>query len=175
MLSHEILGKDFFNRPVVKVAQDLIGKYLVRKIGRKIIALQITEAEAYDGPHDLACHASKGRTKRTEPMFGHAGQFYVYLCYGVYWMLNIVTGPQNYPAAVLIRAAGELKGPGKITKNLQINKSLNAKKACPGSGLWFEDRGIRIPKSQIRKTPRVGVSYAGTVWAKKRYRFILST
>jgi DNA-3-methyladenine glycosylase len=169
----KVLGRDFFNRPVLKVAEDLLGKYLVRRIGQKIVAQQITEVEAYDGPADLASHASKGRTKRTEPMFGHAGRFYVYLCYGVYWMLNIVTGEKDYPAAILIRGAGDYNGPGKVTKNLRIDKSLNAKKAVPANGLWFEDRGFKIAKSRIKKTSRVGVAYAGPVWAGKKYRFIL--
>jgi len=164
----------FFNRHVLKVAEDLLGKYLIRKIGRKIIALPITEVEAYDGPRDKACHASRGKTPRTEPMFGPGGRFYVYFCYGIHWMLNIVTGPKNYPSAILIRAAGHINGPAKLTRYLKINKSLNAKEALPENGLWFEDRAVRIKKSKIKKSPRIGVSYAGPVWSEKPYRFTLS-
>ena len=151
-----VLTKDFFIRPVLSVAPSLLGKYLVRRIGAKTIAFKITEVEAYDGPLDKACHASKGLTPRTAPMFESGGIFYVYLCYGMHWMLNIVTGPKNYPAAILIRAAeddsGEvisvINGPAKLTKALRIDKSLNAKPATPASGLWFEDRGIRFKNGQ---------------------------
>lgn len=175
-----ILSPDFFRRPALQVAQDLLGKHLVRRIGKKTYPLRITEVEAYDGPHDLACHAAKGRTARTEPMFAQGGLFYVYLCYGMHWMLNIVTGPADYPAAVLIRAAEEsgsrprnMDGPAKLTKYLRINKSLNKKPAHPSSGLWFEDRGDRVPRQKIKRSPRIGVDYAGPVWSKKPWRFTL--
>lgn len=189
-----VLTSAFFRRPVLQVAPDLLGKYLVRRIGKgrtaKIIDLKITEVEAYDGPHDKACHAHKGRTARTAPMFGHGGRFYVYFCYGIHWMLNIVTGPKDYPAAILIRGAGDISGPAKLTKYLRIGKALNEKEANPDSGLWFEDRapkdsqghGKRRPgnrtlstdKKHIKKGPRIGVGYAGPVWANKPYRFTLS-
>lgn len=165
----------------------MIGKYLVRKIGRKKIAIMITETEAYDGPKDLACHASKGRTARTEVMFGEAGHWYVYLVYGMYYMLNIVTGPRDYPAAVLIRAAQaqptrgdvegallhHLNGPGKVTRFLGIDKRLNTSPAAKAAGLWIEDRGVRIRKSEIMRTPRIGIDYAGEKWAMKPWRFVL--
>ncbi len=106
-------------------------------------------------------------------MFGHPGYFYVYLCYGMHWMLNIVTAQKNYPAAILIRGLKEVKGPGKLTKFLQIDLRFNGKKSNPKSGLWFEDRGIKIKKESIQKTPRIGVNYAGPVWSQKLYRFLL--
>jgi DNA-3-methyladenine glycosylase len=168
---NKILEQSFFNRPTVDVAKDLIGKYLVRKVGAEVIALQINEVEAYDGPLDKASHASRGKTTRTLPMFGQAGYFYVYLCYGIHWMLNIVTGPKDFPAAILIRGAGDLDGPAKLTKYMQIGRGFNKKAASPQTGLWFEDRGIIIPKSQIKTSSRVGVDYAGPVWSKKPYRF----
>ncbi len=164
----KVLSVSFFRRPVLKVAPDLLGKFLVRRIGRKKIALPITEVEAYDGPHDKACHAHKGKTARTAPMFGRGGRFYVYFCYGIHWMLNIVTGPKNYPAAILIRAAGAVNGPAKLTRFLKINKSLNNKEVSPENGLWFEDRGLLINKKQIKRHPRIGVDYAGPVWEKNR-------
>jgi len=166
--------KTIFKRPALEVAQDLLGKYLVRKIGNKEIALEINEVEAYDGPDDLANHASKGRTKRTETMFAEGGIYYIYLCYGMYFMLNIVTGEKDYPAAILIRGAGHLNGPGKLAKFLKIGKSLNGKVAEPKNSLWFENRGVMAPKKLVQKTSRVGVNYAGPVWAKKEYRFIQS-
>lgn len=168
-----ILNPDFFNRPTLEVAENLLGKYLVRKVGNKKIELQITEVEAYDGPKDKACHACKGLTPRTEVMFGPAGHFYLYFCYGVHWMLNIVTGEVSYPSAVLIRGAGDISGPGRLTKHLKINKSLNKKIAHPNSGLWFEDRGQKPLKKDIQKGPHIGVAYAGPVWSKKPYRFLL--
>ncbi len=166
-----MLPQEFFERPVLSVARDLLGKYLVRKTGRKKEAYVITEVEAYDGEHDLACHASRGRTARTEIMYGSAGHWYVYLCYGMYDMFNIVTGPENYPAAVLIRGLKEVSGPGRLTKALNITGALNGKRADMKTGLWLEESGIIVPKKEIVRTPRIGVSYAGE-WAHKPYRFI---
>lgn len=172
--SNVVLRSSFFNRPATKVAKELLGKFLVRRLGDKTLGLPITEVEAYTGPHDRACHASKGKTARTAAMFDDAGYFYIYFCYGVHWMLNIVTGPKNYPAAVLIRGAGPANGPGKLTKILKIDKALNGKKAIPKNGLWFEDRGVKINSRSIKKSPRIGVDYAGPIWAKKPYRFVLT-
>lgn len=169
----KILGQKFFERPALEVAEDLLGKFLVRRIGKREIALMITEVEAYDGPRDLACHASKGRTERTEVMFGEAGRFYVYLVYGMYSMLNVVTGKKDYPAAILIRGVEGFNGPGKLTKFLGIDKKLNCKKAQKASNLWLDDRGVKISKKDIKRTPRIGVHYAGPVWSKKPYRFTL--
>jgi DNA-3-methyladenine glycosylase len=170
----KILSPSFFNKKTTVAAQDLLGKYLVRKIADQEIALMITEVEAYDGPHDLACHGRFGKTKRTETMFMPAGHFYTYLIYGTYWMLNIVTGPAYYPAAILIRGTKEVSGPGKLTKNLKIDKKFDKKLVHPKSGLWIEDRKISLVKKDIIKTPRIGVDYAGPIWSKKLYRFVLN-
>lgn len=167
-----ILEQNFFNRPTLIIAQELLGKYLVRRIKEQIISLEIHEVEAYDGPHDLACHAAKGRTARTEVMFGPAGNIYVYFVYGVHWMLNIVVGPEDYPAAILIRGAGHITGPARLTKFLSIDKQFNTLPVAKESGLWIEDRGIIIPRNSIKRTSRIGVDYAGPVWAQKPYRFI---
>ncbi|MBX4190313.1 DNA-3-methyladenine glycosylase, partial [Candidatus Parcubacteria bacterium] len=115
------LDRQFFEQKTLKVARELLGKYLVRRIGNKVIAAKITETEAYCGPNDKACHASKGRTSRTEVMFGKAGHAYVYLIYGMYHCLNIVTEKENYPAAVLIRGIGSINGPGKLCRELKID------------------------------------------------------
>lgn len=133
----------------------------------------ITEVEAYDGFKDKASHASRGKTKRNQVMFGEAGCFYIYLTYGIHWMLNVVTGPKDYPAAVLIRGTDKVGGPARLTKFLKIDKILNSKKAELKTGLWFEDRGVKISDKQISITPRIGVAYAGSVWSKKKYRFLL--
>lgn len=130
----------------------------------------IMETEAYIGPEDKASHAHKGKTLRNVPMFGPAGRWYIYFTYGIYWMLNIVTGPGGYPAAVLIRGVKNINGPGRVTKFLKIDKRFNAKKADKKAGLWFEDRKIKIKPLQIKCLPRVGVDYAGK-WAKKPLRF----
>lgn len=167
-----ILPPSFFNQPVLDVAPQLLGKYLVRRMGRRIIALPITELEAYDGPHDLACHGRFGPTPRTQVMFGHAGNFYVYLIYGMYWMLNIVTGPVGYPAAILIRGVGHLDGPGKLTKHLKIDKQFDNQPNTSATGLWIEDRGLVIPSQQIITAPRIGVTYAGPMWSQVPYRFV---
>lgn len=166
---NKFFDQSFFERPVLEVADDLIGQYIV-KDGQKLL---ITEIEAYDGPEDLACHASKGRTKRTEVLFGPAGHWYVYLCYGVHWLLNIVTGSKEYPAALLLRGAGEINGPGRLTRHLGINQTFNAKPATPQTGLWCEPATKRPHKSAIQKTPRIGVDYAGPIWSQKPYRFVL--
>ncbi len=133
----------------------------------------ITEVEAYDGERDLACHARVGRTKRTEVMYAAGGVWYVYLCYGVHEMLNLVVGPEDWPAAVLIRGVEGLSGPGRLTKGLGIGRELNGAKADEVSGLWIEDRGGRMPRGRVMATPRVGVDFAGPVWAGKRWRYVL--
>ncbi len=166
--------QNFGCEKTVEIAKDLLGKYLVREIKGKKVELMITEVEAYDGPEDRASHASKGKTERTKIMFGHPGRFYVYLCYGMHWMLNIVTGPKDYPAAILIRGAGDMNGPAKLTKFLGVDKKFNDKPCSMESGLWVEDRGVIVLPRQIHKGPRIGVAYAGPVWAKKHYRFWLS-
>ena len=168
-----LVEADFCSRDTVALARSLIGKYLVMDTGEENRAFIITEAEAYDGPEDLACHASKGRTKRTETLFGPPGHWYVYLCYGVHEMLNLVTGPVDYPAAILIRGLDEVSGPGRLTKRLGINRRFNTQRASEKTGLWLEDRGIRLGDSDIEATPRIGVDYAGDDWANRPYRFVL--
>ena len=174
--SGRILDQRFFNRPTCQVAEELIGKFLVRRIGGKTIRAMITETEAYDGPEDKACHAHRGKTPRNAPMFGSAGHWYVYFVYGIHWMLNIVTGPEEYPAAVLIRAVmledgTKLEGPAKLTKHLQIDRKLNDSAASNESELWIEDRGIPIDRKQIKRKPRIGVDYAGK-WSTKPWRYV---
>ena len=143
-----------------------------------VIKEKITEVEAYIGPHDLACHSSKGRTPRCEPMFMEAGTIYVYFTYGMHWMLNIVTEEKDFPAAVLMRGTEHVSGPARLTKKFQIDKSLNGKKLGKKSGLWIESNlnppaGGENSKLKITRTTRIGVSYAQDGWAEKPYRFIL--
>ncbi len=168
----KVLGKNFFERETLIVACELLGKYLVRRIQGKDVALMITEVEAYDGFEDRASHAHKGETTRSAVMFGEAGRWYVYLVYGMYEMLNIVTGAHGYPAAVLIRGVDGIDGPGRLTKFLRITRTHHGKHSTRANALWIEDRGVVIPKQKIKKTARIGVDYAGT-WAKKKYRFVM--
>jgi len=168
--SSPILASAFYDRPADVVARDLAGRTLVRRLRGKRIALTITETEAYLGPHDLACHAARGRTLRTEVMYGPPGTLYIYFIYGLHWMLNIVTGPVGYPAAVLIRGAGPLSGPGKLTRALAIDAALNGEQAEENSGLWFEGGEGPQPVSATR---RIGVAYAGPRWSARKLRFVL--
>jgi DNA-3-methyladenine glycosylase len=157
-------------RATVKHARNLLGKFLVRPGG---IAHMITEVEAYDGERDLACHARAGRTRRTEVLYAPGGVWYVYLCYGMHEMLNLVVGPAGWPAAVLIRAVAGCAGPGRVTRALGIDRRLNGAAAHPVSGLWIEDRGVRVSARHVQASPRVGVDFAGPVWAGKAWRFKL--
>lgn len=170
-----VLGEKFFIRSADRVAPDLLGKILVRQCGGETKRYRIVETEAYEGPLDKASHASRGRTARTEVMFGPPGRWYVYLIYGMYEMLNIVTGPEDHPGAVLIRGVKldhvHLDGPGKVTKQLHITRALNAKKAAPKNGLWIE-YAKPVPSKAIERTPRIGVAYAEE-WAGKPWRFVL--
>lgn len=169
-----ILGQKFFKREAPAVARELLGKFLMRRFeSGELVEMMINEVEAYDGFEDKASHAHRGKTLRNAVMFGSAGFWYVYFCYGVHFMLNIVTGEEGYPSAILIRGAGEVKGPGRLTKFLKVDKSFNCKEAVADSGLWIEDRGIRIDFARVKATPRIGVAYAGPVWAKKEWRFVV--
>jgi DNA-3-methyladenine glycosylase len=152
----------------------LLGKVLVRtRTDGNVTRHIITETEAYDGEHDLACHASKGRTARTEVMYRAGGVWYVYLCYGMHEMLNLVVGPAGFPAAVLIRGLHDASGPGRLTKRLEINRALNGKAARVASGLHLEDDGLRVSEKWIQVSPRIGVDSAGPVWAEKPWRTVI--
>lgn len=166
-----MLTQSFFDRPAEVVARELLGCVLCVRVGGKIQRHTIHETEAYVGPHDLASHASKGRTARTEVMFGKPGTMYVYLIYGMYDMLNIVTGEKDYPAAVLIRGVGQWNGPGKLTKALGITRAVNGSMLGKKVGLWIEERSEAVLPEQITCTPRIGVAYAKE-WAEKELRFV---
>jgi len=164
------LESAFFDRDVLAVASELVGKLLVRKFDDgSVIKLRIKETEAYRGEEDKACHASKGKTPRTEVMYSHPGSIYIYLIYGMYWMLNIVTEKENIPQAVLLRAAGEYDGPGKLTKALKITKEFNNFNISNCPQIWIEDDGYI---HRIKTLPRVGIDYAGQEWASKQWRFV---
>ena len=167
------LAAAFFDRPADRVARDLLGARLVVRAPDGSVSRHVVfETEAYLGAHDLACHGSKGMTKRNAVMFGPAGHWYVYLCYGMHWMLNVVTGAEGVPAAVLIRGAGAFAGPGRVTRGLGIDKAFDGRPAGRQAGLWLEQDGIGVPRRLIERTPRIGVGYAGD-WADKPLRFVV--
>jgi len=168
-----VLSRDFFARPADVVACELIGKALVRERAGQRVSFVIHETEAYMGPHDLACHAAKGRTRRTETLFGDPQTLYVYLIYGIYWMLNVVVEREGYPAGVLLRGVKGIDGPGRLGRALTLDGTFNGLAASPTHGLWFEDSGFVPKRGAIMRTPRIGVDYAGPVWAAKKLRFVL--
>jgi DNA-3-methyladenine glycosylase len=183
------LPRSFYAQSTLQVARKLLGKYLVRNHPDGKTVGKIVETEAYVGPHDLACHAAKGRTARTEVMFGPPGHAYVYFIYGVYYCLNIVTEEVGHASAVLIRALEPVEGielmqqrrgtqklhslasgPGKLCLAMAIDKTLNGVDMCRGNILYVEDRGEPRPKIVAR--PRIGVDYAGK-WKDKPWRFLI--
>jgi DNA-3-methyladenine glycosylase len=165
------LDRSFYLRDVLEVAPDLLGKCLVR-IGPdgSRSGFTITETEAYRGGEDLACHASRGRTPRTEVMFGPGGHVYMYLIYGMYWMLNIVTGTEGTPQAVLIRGLKEVSGPGRLTRLVGLTREHYGEDLVNSDRLWIEDTG-RVPR--FSTGPRIGVDYAGDPWKDKPWRYIM--
>jgi DNA-3-methyladenine glycosylase len=169
------LSRSFFRRPAPEVAAALIGKILVRPIDGKTLRARVVETEAYLGPHDLASHASKGRTRRTEVMFGPAGRAYVYLIYGLHEMLNVVVGRVGEAQAVLLRAAdpldgwkADLSGPGRLTRAFRITRSEYGLDLT-GDQLCF----LNDPAYQARvvSAKRVGIDYAGE-WKDAPLRYL---
>lgn len=164
------LSPDFFLRDVLEVAPALIGKLLVRQFDDgRIERYRIVETEAYRGTEDLACHASKGRTPRTEIMFQEGGKVYVYFIYGMYWLLNLVTGEEGNASAVLIRGIEGFLGPGRVGRELQLDRSFYGENLSTSSRIWVEDAE---PILEIKTSKRIGIGYAGE-WADKLWRFYI--
>lgn len=165
------LPDSFFQRDVLEVAPELLGKILVRRFSdNQIERFAITEVEAYSGNGDLACHASRGKTVRTEVMFRKGGLVYVYLIYGMYWMLNIVTGKENDAAAVLIRGIEKVSGPGRVGKTLQLDKSFYGENLFTSERIWIENAETI---TNYITSPRIGINYAGEPWISKPWRFLM--
>lgn len=163
------LTDSFFQRDVLAVAPELLGKILVRRFSdNHVEKFVITEVEAYSGNGDLACHACKGKTVRTEVMFRDGGLVYVYLIYGMYWMLNIVTGKENDAAAVLIRGVKGISGPGRVGKALLLDKSFYGESFLTSERIWIEN--AETVKNYV-SSPRIGINYAGEPWISKPWRF----
>lgn len=169
-----ILDRDFFARDCPDVSRALVGKLLCRSMpDGSVKRLRILETEAYCGESDTACHAHKGRTARTEVLYAPAGTIYVYLCYGIHWMLNIVTGQAEQPQAVLIRACETAPGPGRLTKALDITGVFNNRSLSDCAGeLWIEDDASPC---RVVTDRRIGIGYASREDQEKPWRFILDS
>lgn len=166
------LERGFYYRDVLEVAPELVGKILVHRLPDGTEKrLRITETEAYRGESDTACHAHKGRTARTEVLYRQAGTVYVYLCYGVHWLLNFVTGETGEAQAVLIRACEDYTGPGKLTKAMGITGELNRADTCVSEEIWVEDDGRRF---SVASDTRVGIKYAAPEDQARLWRFKLA-
>lgn len=163
------LTKEFYQRPCLDVARELVGKWLVHETPQGELRLRISETEAYCGESDTACHAHRGRTPRTEVLYMEGGTIYVYLCYGIHWLLNIVTGEADQPEAVLIRACEGAPGPGRLTKALKITGALNCADVT-ASELRIETDDVPV---EVTTAPRVGINYASPEDIARPWRFIL--
>jgi len=162
------LPREFYGRSAVELAPELIGKYLCRQTDDGVLRCRITETECYYGEADTACHARAGRTARTAVMYEAGGAAYVYLCYGLHYLLNIVTGPAEHPEAVLIRGVMEVAGPARVTKLLGVDKDFNREDLVRSARLWLED-GAALP--YVAK-PRVGIKYAAAEDRERLWRWV---
>jgi DNA-3-methyladenine glycosylase len=191
--------REFYTRDTLTVAQELLGKYIVRKIGKKFLVGKIVETEAYIGPKDRASHSFKWKvTKRNLAEFLEGGHIYIYLCYGMYWQLNITTSKNCIPECVLIRALEPVKdlktqnskvktalqnsklfkklkslpnGPGKLSRWLKLDKSFYGEDLVTSKRIWLEEEG-KLSDSKIARTKRIGIDYAGP-WKHKLWRFYI--
>ena len=159
----------FYTQSAVDMAPALLGKILCRRVNGEVLRHRITETEAYAGTDDTACHAHKGKTPRNSVMFEAGGAAYVYLCYGIHNLLNIVSGPAHEPEAVLIRGVEGYPGPGKLTKAMQIDRTLNRISLITSDELWLEDDGVG---PAYKTTPRIGINYANERDRLRLWRFV---
>jgi DNA-3-methyladenine glycosylase len=165
------LQREFYTRDVLDVAPDMLGKILiVAPPGSPELGFMITEVEAYRGIEDKACHASKGRTIRTEIMFHEGGKIYVYFVYGMYWMLNMVTGKEDDPQAVLIRGIEGISGPGRVSRELCIDGSFYGEDLTVSERIRVADSG---KQASFITGPRIGIDYAGEPWKSKPWRYMI--
>lgn len=166
-----VLQQDDFLRPATELAPALLGKLLCRRLpDGTVLRRRIVETECYFGEEDTACHAHKGRTPRTDTLYRQGGIAYVYLCYGIHSLLNVVTGEKDHPEAVLIRGVEGAIGPGRVTKQMGITCTENKLSLCPESGLWIEDDGTPVPLFDA--LPRVGIDYAEKSDRERLWRYV---
>lgn len=164
------LEYEYFTGQATELAPDLLGKILCHKTANEILRYRITETECYYGEADTACHASKGKTERTKLLYGKGGTAYVYLCYGIHNLFNIVTGEEGFPQAVLIRGVEGYTGPGRLTKAMEIDRSLNGVDMTVSDVLWVEDDGCR---PDYDKSKRIGIDYAAEADRNRLWRFVI--
>lgn len=164
------LDEDFYNMRATHAAPALLGKLLCVKHDGRVYKFRITETECYFGEDDTACHAHRGKTERTKILYEKGGLAYVYLCYGIHCLLNIVTGEKDFPEAVLIRGVEGYQGPGKLTKAAGIDKSYNYENLLTSERLWIEDDGKKV---RYKKTPRIGIDYATDKYRKILWRYVV--
>lgn len=164
------LGADYFAGQATGLAPDLLGKSLCRRTAEGVLRYRITETECYYGENDTACHASKGKTERTRILYQKGGIAYVYLCYGIHNLFNVVTGEEGFPQAVLIRGVEGYSGPGRLTKAIGIDRNLNGIDMTVSDELWIEDDGY---KPKYDKTKRIGIDYAADEDRNRLWRFIV--
>ena len=168
-----VLKTDWFARPATELAPELLGKLLCRRLpDGSVLRTRITETECYFGEEDTACHAHKGRTPRTDTLYQKGGITYVYLCYGIHSLLNLVTGVQDHPEAVLIRGIEGASGPGRVTKRLGITCAQNRLELTPDTGIWVEDDGT--PSPTFTALPRVGIDYANEADRLRPWRYLVT-
>lgn len=165
------LGRKDLCRPATELAPALVGKLLCRRIGEEVFRYRITETECYFGQEDTACHASKGKTERTKVLYEQGGTAYVYLCYGMHSLFNVVTGKKGHPEAVLIRGITGYNGPGKLTRAMKIDRELNGEDLVNSRKLWLEDDGC-TPAYTCAK--RVGIDYATQEYRDILWRYIIA-
>ncbi len=166
-----ILGRMYFKQPATELAKGLLGKWLCVRGEGGVFRRRITETECYFGEEDTACHAHKGRTPRTETLYLAGGVCYIYLCYGIHSLLNVVTGPAGHPEAVLIRGVEGAVGPGRVTKLLGLTTAQNRTPLCKKYGIWIEDDGT--PPPTFFATPRVGIDYAAEADRIRPWRYVV--
>lgn len=165
------LGVSDYAGDAVTMAKALLGKWLCRRLeDGTILKARIVETEAYCGEGDTACHAHCGRTGRNAPMYEAGGIAYVYLCYGMHNMLNVVAGEKDFPEAVLVRGVEGAVGPGRVTRFLHIDRALNREPFATSARLWIEDDGT--PPPRFRSTPRIGIAYATKRDQNRKWRFV---
>lgn len=158
-----------YRRDAVTVAKALLGAAICRRFDDgTVLCARITETEAYCGEEDTACHAHKGRTQRTDVMYAPGGCAYIYLCYGMHEMLNVVTGQKGRPEAVLIRGVESAEGPGRLTKLLRIDRSLNRENLVESERLWLETDDAN---AKFTSAPRIGIGYASKRDQNRKWRF----
>lgn len=166
------LDRHFYTQDALDVAPNILGKTIVRTFPDGTVFKDvITEVEVYRGEEDLAAHVSKGNTERTKINYGEGGFVYIYLIYGMYWLLNIVTGTKDQPQSILIRGLKNVEGPGRVGKMLKLDKSFYGEDLVTSSRLWLEDTDLLTP-IVYETTPRIGVEYAKE-WAKNPWRYVL--